>query len=167
MARKLTSMTMETAAFAKGIRAFAKKSQQAHATALRKIVFLLLRMIILAWPVLTGRSRAGWGVAARLVGLDVPPPPKPVEAAVGFVPGEAHFAGLRFQATNNVAYAERLEEGWSLQAPAGVVRLSMRRVVAMLGGRQLPNELLTDYRGIWETGRIPTRAFDPNSVEVT
>lgn len=159
MAKRLSSMRIETAKFSRFVRDYSDKCGHVHERTLRRMALSLLNWIIMAWPVLTGRSRAGWGIACRFLGLNIPPPPKPEEAAQGFVPGSVSMTALRFEAVNNVVYAEALEDGWSAQAPAGVVRLAMRRLTAELGGGALPKEILTEYRGVWETGRIPTRAI--------
>ncbi len=163
MANAFTSMKMETASFAKFVRKFAEKSGEAHGVVLRRIAFALLRDIILLSPVLTGRFRAGWGVAAEMLGLRMPPPEDSVEAAKGFIPGEATIGQTRFMATNNIVYGPRLEEGWSQQAPVGMVRLAMRRLRAALGGGNLPAEIKSVYRGVWETGKIPRRAMQPGT----
>jgi hypothetical protein len=45
-----------------------------------------------------------------------------VSAIVSSIPGQA--AGLVFYLTNNVPYAQRIEDGWSRQAPNGLVALT-------------------------------------------
>jgi hypothetical protein len=45
-----------------------------------------------------------------------------VEAMIGAVPEKA--AGTIMYLTNNVPYAQRIEDGWSRQAPTGLVALT-------------------------------------------
>ncbi len=150
-----SSMRMETEGFANFCRKFAERSKDAHAIVLRRLAFQLLAKIIYKWPVDTGRSRAGWGVAAALLGMRIPSPPKPLEAASGFVAGEAELTAVRFRAVNNLRYSPYLEEGWSAQAPMGAVRISMREVQAELGGGELPEWVRSVYAFVWDTLKRP------------
>ena len=79
--------------------------------------------IIKRSPVDTGRFRNNWQFS-----IDVP--------ATGKDPGAGNeinlvntankmVAGNTFYMTNNLPYAERLEYGWSQQAPQGVVRVTL------------------------------------------
>jgi hypothetical protein len=149
---------METRGFNRFVRDYIRQSRGNVSVILRKLAFMLLRGIILKWPVDTGRSRMGWAVAAGFLGIPVPPAPKPDEAAKGFVPGEVGFNASgdsgRFWATNAVVYAPYLEEGWSAQAPMGAVRITMREIIAALGGGALPRWVQELYAYTWETLKV-------------
>lgn len=80
-----------------------------------------------------GRFRSNWTVS-----FDEPNPE--TTDAVNFSRSDAEVAkaltfrlGCRIWLTNNLPYAERLEYGWSQQAPSGMVRLNallFRRYIA-------------------------------------
>lgn len=75
-----------------------------------------------------GHFRANWqlGVGMIPAGGVVGADPSGVETmgrVIAAVPDEA--AGKVYWLTNNVPYAQRLEHGWSRQAPAGVVGLTV------------------------------------------
>jgi hypothetical protein len=75
-----------------------------------------------------GRFRGNWqlGVAAIPEGetgrID-PGGSTTVSAIIADIPTKA--AGLVYYLTNNVPYAQRIEDGWSRQAPSGLVGLTV------------------------------------------
>lgn len=83
-----------------------------------------------------GRSRSNWQIAttgsrsSSVVGID--PSGATAEAS-----GVAAITGAKPYGTiwifNNVRYIQRLEEGWSKQAPAGMVAVSLAEIEAGLG----------------------------------
>lgn len=100
---------------------------------LRKIAFDFLRAVILKTPVDTGRARAGWtafldaqGTPMNVGGND----PQAIQEgkAAGFF--EEHFQGDEqyLLIGNGVSYILYLEYGRSPQAPAGMVRLTLREL---------------------------------------
>lgn len=77
-----------------------------------------------------GRFRANWqmGVGAPVSGTlpDIDPDGLATAAAlVDALPQQA--AGKIYYITNNLPYAQRLEDGWSGQAPSGMVGLAVVR----------------------------------------
>lgn len=81
-------------------------------------------------PVDTGRFRANWHIGIsnpyRLTSLSVD---KDGAATVLKASGELSSwePGQDIWISNSLPYAERLEYGWSKQAPAGMVRLTVQR----------------------------------------
>jgi hypothetical protein len=90
-------------------------------------------------PVDIGWARAGWVPSigqAYEGGRDLSPDPvKVTQALVQQQQGEAKVLGYRLAdgpawVSNNVAYINRLNEGWSKQAPAGFVQSTIAAVMA-------------------------------------
>ena len=74
-----------------------------------------------------GRFRGNWQLGVQSVpsgetGRIDPSGSSTVSAIVATIPTEA--AGKVYYLANNVPYAERIEEGWSRQAPSGLVVLT-------------------------------------------
>lgn len=94
----------------------------------RKITFELFRDVVLRSPVDTGRFRANWNVNLGSPDYSISAStdqssaaPQAAEALRIPVGGIAWLA-------NGLPYARRLEEGYSGQAPQGMVRLSVQRL---------------------------------------
>lgn len=111
-------------------------------TATRMIALEVFRRIILKTPVDTGRARGNWMCT-------IGAPSEALAAGEGWLQGTAE-AGLSYDKggraaiqaaadevmswkpadvaiflTNNLPYIQRLEEGWSKQAPAGMVAITI------------------------------------------
>lgn len=94
----------------------------------RKVSLDLFRRVIMKSPVDTGRFKGNWQVAigsipsGTLVVDD-----KSGNATISRVTAATLglHAGQVIYLVNNLAYARALEYGWSKQAPAGMVRLSV------------------------------------------
>lgn len=98
--------------------------------ATQKITLDVFKNVIVLSPVKTGRFKGNWQpsigapVAGTLDALD--PSGGTVTAKVtGFVEGVE--AGDVIYMVNNLEYAERLEDGYSGQAPGGMVKLTVQR----------------------------------------
>lgn len=80
--------------------------------------------VVLATPVDTGRARANWQVeiGGPASGV-VEPTDKSGQTAIsaGTKVIQDYKGGNSINITNNLPYIERLNEGWSKQAPAGFV----------------------------------------------
>lgn len=135
--------------FNKEIDAFRKVVPEKHLALQKKIMLDLLTKIVYRTPVgnpdlwktkyppagyVGGRARANWQVS-----LDNEPPAGTVEqedAAGGntIAGGIAQISSARpggvIWLYNNLPYIVRLEFGWSSQAPAGMVRLSVAEIEA-------------------------------------
>lgn len=109
------------AEFAVQLDAFAEKVEgQLHEVMTKSVLEVRSRLIIRS-PVDTGRFRANWqyGVdampAGTLESTGAPPAARIPEKAFDRV----HYLA------NNLPYANRLENGWSKQAPSGLVGLTV------------------------------------------
>ena len=96
----------------------------------RKITMDVFNNVIQMSPVETGRFRGNWQVAtgaAPTGTVDLEDPSgNTVTAQVagevqGMEPGDVVYL------VNNLPYAQRLEDGWSQQAPGGMVALTVQR----------------------------------------
>lgn len=127
-------MSVNLKEFALAVDAFAKKDvPQLVEQFTRRVALQLLDDIVHPWPVDTGHSRANWQVT-----LDTP--------ATGVVEGVDKDGGAtiakgaavigqlkaygKVWLSNNLPYSVRLEQGWSQQAPAGVVGIAVDRLRA-------------------------------------
>ncbi len=114
------------------IRRFADKSEVRADLAFRKMVLLVFSEIIIRSPVDTGRFRSNWFTTIRQPSKRVTDakrrdPLPPVKRAVE---GSNKFG--RYFLTNNLPYAQALENGHSGQAPRGMVRIAMRKASSHL-----------------------------------
>jgi len=116
--------------FTLDIQAFVAKAKKNPETVMRSVSLKLFSAIIKASPVDTGRFRGNWqttGVTpdtGLIAGVD-PTGNKAVNSAATFITNAPGWD--TFTLTNNLPYAERLEYGWSKQAPVGMVRVNIVR----------------------------------------
>ncbi|MGL5968484.1 MAG: HK97 gp10 family phage protein [Kluyvera sp.] len=116
--------------FTLDIQAFVAKAKKNPETVMRSVSLKLFSAIIKASPVDTGRFRGNWqttGVTPAtglIAGVD-PTGNKAVNSAATFITNAPGWD--TFTLTNNLPYAERLEYGWSKQAPTGIVRVNVIR----------------------------------------
>ena len=114
--------------FADEVGAWASLTTSQVRTVRRMIALKVFRRVILRTPVDTGRARANWQAT---VGSPVQGPIDSVDPtgagsvstilpAIGAVQGDEPIF-----LTNNLPYIERLETGWSQQAPAGMVAITV------------------------------------------
>ena len=116
--------------FTLDVQAFIAKAKKNPETVMRSVSLKLFSAIIKASPVDTGRFRGNWqttGVtpATGLVAGVDPTGNKAVNSAATFITNAPGWN--TFTLTNNLPYAERLEYGWSKQAPVGMVRVNIAR----------------------------------------
>ncbi len=108
------------------LRAFAEKAKSNADLVVRKCVLDVGAELISRSPVATGRFRSNWFYAldrsytgvTQDTGVDG-------VRDLGSMPGKA--IGHVHTITNNVPYALRLEDGYSKQAPNGMVGLTVQR----------------------------------------
>jgi hypothetical protein len=110
----------------------AKKQKTTLDRVTRQATFQLFNAVQLRSPVDTGRFRGNWQTTQG----------NPAEGTLdrtdsgGSLAQAEALKALRIPAgdvvyfTNNLPYARRLEYGWSRQAPAGMVRLSVNEFAA-------------------------------------
>ena len=121
--------------FTLDIKNFVEKAKKNPETVARQVSFKLFSAVIKASPVDTGRFRMNWQTAGAVApsgvidGTD-----KGGAAAIGDAASYIFAASdwNEFTLTNNLPYAERLEYGWSNQAPQGLVRVNVARFNTLL-----------------------------------
>ena len=99
-------------------------------TQIRRYVGEIFESIVARSPVLTGSFRASWQVsfgAPEYAKVNSEDKNAPLPAPV-FVWPEGYRFGDMIYITNGQPYAQRLEYGWSSQAPHGVVRVALASV---------------------------------------
>lgn len=121
--------------FSLQIREFVETVRAREDEVIRKLALDILSSVVRMSPVLTGRFRGNWqvGLNAPVTGqlqrLDK-------SGAVAIASGSTMIAKARaggvIYLSNNLPYARRLEYGWSKQAPAGMVRITLARFQTML-----------------------------------
>jgi hypothetical protein len=109
------------------LNAFAKAMDIAIGTVVDRVVIAIYTKVVERTPVDTGRARASWMINEGSAPEGVPEPdlesyPMPATAMGGFTGTEPVYI------TSNLPYMERLENGWSKQAPAGMVRIALAEV---------------------------------------
>lgn len=116
--------------FALDVSKFVEKAKKNPEAVMRQVSIKLFSAIIKASPVDTGRFRMNWmasgGTPASVV---TDATDKSGNIAIGNATSLVLKAAdwREFTLTNNLPYAQRLEYGWSQQAPAGVVRTNVSR----------------------------------------
>lgn len=131
----MTSFTLD-------VKAFAERAAENADVVIRKLCIDLLSDIVLNTPVDSGRARANWQcsigapISGQLsfsgdTGKGITAPKESAASADAINRGQAiaaHATGNVFWISNNLPYIYRLEfEGWSKQAPNGMVRLAIDR----------------------------------------
>lgn len=121
--------------FSFAVSRFASQAKEKEKLVIRKIAIECFRRIILGTPVDTGRARGNWQcTTGSIAGGTVERLDKTGQATVAAmiteVSGWTPKDDLPAFITNNLPYIQRLNEGWSKQAPAHFVE----QVVADMGG---------------------------------
>lgn len=116
--------------FALDVSKFVEKAKKNPETVMRQVSIKLFSAIIKASPVDTGRFRMNWmasgGTPASGTTDDTDKSGNTATGnATSFVRKAADWK--EFTLTNNLPYAQRLEYGWSQQAPQGMVRTNVSR----------------------------------------
>lgn len=101
-------------------------------TAVRKIVLDAFSEVIAMSPVDSGRFRGNWQTAIGVQPTGtvelLDPQGTIVTARVAVVAGQVNPGDMIYM-VNNLPYAQRLEDGYSGQAPAGMVKLTVQRYI--------------------------------------
>jgi len=85
-----------------------------------------------------GRFRGNWQYGNEAIGIPTEPvdtiDPSGKSTMAGIVSScpVKNLRGMRHVITNNLPYAQRLEDGWSQQAPVGMVGVTVREFSAMV-----------------------------------
>ena len=122
---------------------FGKQLDDESGIAIRKIGFEILRGIVLKSPVDTGRFRGNWNVSfngpdesvVELEGESIPQGKEETKIAGEVLSkGATKIDGFKagqnksIHISNNLPYAARLENGYSKQAPAGMLDLTLAEI---------------------------------------
>lgn len=131
-------------AFNADLDAFAKKLGITRKAVYQRTALELWNGITQRTPVDTGRARSSWNLAIGQPDSSVPPemgPPSgknakkskpPLQPSAGIPPLQQIEGDQVIFITSNLPYVERLENGHSKQAPAGMVRVTVAEVVARI-----------------------------------
>jgi len=112
------------------IKQWADKTTPKMETLVRKVALDAFSEVILKTPVDSGRARASWGVGVGTVNAG---PTNGADKTGQIAIAAAASAAVGMQVgqvitlASNLPYIERLEYGYSKQAPAGMVRLTAQR----------------------------------------
>lgn len=110
------------------LKAFAEKTKADMETVVRKTAFSLGESMVVMSPVRSGRFRGNWQYGTDAINTSISGADDKsgrtslnrIQAGVrGWVPGQTMYL------TNSLPYAQRLESGWSGQAPAGMVKVTI------------------------------------------
>lgn len=121
--------------FTLDIKNFVEKAKKNPETVARQVSFKLFSAVIKASPVDTGRFRMNWQTAGAVAPSGVIDGTDKGGAGATGNAASYIFAASdwnEFTLTNNLPYAERLEYGWSNQAPQGMVRVNVARFNTLL-----------------------------------
>lgn len=116
--------------FALDVSKFVEKAKKNPETVMRQVSIKLFSAIIKASPVDTGRFRMNWMASgATPASGTTDATDKSGNTATGNATSFVLKASdwREFTLTNNLPYAQRLEYGWSQQAPQGMVRTNVSR----------------------------------------
>ncbi len=131
--------------FSTDVTRFVEKTKIKADVVLRKLAFDAFSGVLLRSPVDTGRFRGSWRIGVNEVDLSTFDPgsgeddDEDAPASAGDpvsseesnralkALGPAKFGDTIF-VTNNLPYAQRLEDGWSDQAPNGMVSLTVQEI---------------------------------------
>ena len=114
---------------------FIDKTSKTADAEVRKICLDLLTGIVLKTPVDTGRARANWftsigNPSANITEATDPSGSSSISSSMSAI---SKATGNVLWITNNLPYIYRLEfEGWSKQAPAGMVRVTANDIARQL-----------------------------------
>lgn len=116
--------------FALDVSKFVEKAKKNPEKVMRQVSIKLFSAIIKASPVDTGRFRMNWMASG---GTPTSGVTDATDKSGNTATGNATSFVLKaadwreFTLTNNLPYAQRLEYGWSQQAPQGMVRTNISR----------------------------------------
>lgn len=116
--------------FALDVSKFVEKAKKNPEKVMRQVSIKLFSAIIKASPVDTGRFRMNWMASG---GTPATGTTDATDKSGNIATGNATSFVLKatdwreFTLTNNLPYAQRLEYGWSQQAPQGMVRTNVSR----------------------------------------
>jgi hypothetical protein len=120
--------------FSDQIRAFSAKTVQAHDKIVRDTTIALFTNVVTETPVDEGTAKGSWQttVTTAAAGQTERVDPSGRQAIAEIEANTPAGAGQVTYLASNLAYIERLENGWSMQAPAGMARRNVERFQRMI-----------------------------------
>ncbi|ARB06112.1 tail completion or Neck1 protein [Dinoroseobacter phage vB_DshS-R5C] len=124
--------------FAIDLKRFGKVTEEQATLIFQKIAIDLDTRVVLGTPVDSGRARGNWfpSVGSPSAQVDMNASDKSGSAATAAATSTVSGAkiGDVLWLTNNLPYILPLENGWSGQAPEGMVDLNLNAIAAQYGG---------------------------------
>lgn len=117
--------------FSSDLRRIAKKTNRKLDDMVRFVAVESLDSVVRLSPVDTGRFRGNWQLTKNFPAsgtLDVTDTSGRATVNKGKAVASSVDAGDSAYIVNNLPYAQRLENGWSQQAPQGMVKRTVRRL---------------------------------------
>lgn len=109
-----------------GLRKFAEKTELKINDVVRKIGLEVYSSVVMRSPVDTGRFRGNWNIS--LANFDPSfselTDKEGAASIANATVSIAEYKGGSIFISNNLPYAQRLEDGWSKQAPVGMLRIT-------------------------------------------
>lgn len=124
--------------FALSLAAFAKEAPEHARTVVRKVSQDVLTKVVLRSPVDTGRFRANWATSFGAPSFRVTADKDPTgQGAIlrGSATIQRAYGEMDIFITNSLPYAIPLEYGYSKQAPAGMVRVTVTELQSFVDAR--------------------------------
>lgn len=125
--------------FAKKIEDFNRKAKEKAVRQLKRVSLKAFQLIVQRTPVLTGCARGNWRINFG------PTPLRTFESDKTDKSGNATLSegsqqilgntqlGVRINMVNSAPYIQRLEHGYSVQSPNGMVHITVREIETELG----------------------------------
>lgn len=114
------------------VEAFARSLPREHFVPFhRKIALQVLSGVVLKTPVDTGRARGNWQTTINQAPDSELLSANPIGDGVAALADLPPFVAIYI--SNNVPYINRLEDGYSRQAPAGMVAVTLQEVRTQFG----------------------------------
>lgn len=109
-----------------------EKAKGDLATVVRKATLDAFTRVVLKSPVDTGRFRANWNFSVGAPDYGVTPSTNQARGQTEAAKALSVQVGTIAYLSNGLPYARRLENGWSKQAPAGMVRTTVAEFNAIV-----------------------------------
>ena len=93
----------------------------------RKVALGILRDVVLQTPVKTGRARGGWQASTTDTTTQLDRLDKDGSPTITAESGNITIGADTYYIVNNLPYIERLNDGYSKQAPAKFVETAIKR----------------------------------------
>lgn len=129
IARRIAKDSSKGFKFSLDVKAWCERAKDRHDLIVQKLALDMFTRVLLRSPVDTGRFQGNWQVAINTIPRGtLSQTDKSGTATINKIRAASSQvkAGDIIWLVNNLPYAIRLEYGWSQQAPAGMVRLTVR-----------------------------------------